>query len=206
MKIFYWTKSYLKLLFELNLFNWKIFNTNPDRIRPVCLPINDELINRRFVNSNAFLVGWGRTGENSTTSPVPWQVQVPIIENKLCKKSFFRINPIMYNKDIQFDDRVVCEGFTEGGKSSCQGDSGGPLVLPIVGANGTFPFYQIGIVSYSEGNYCLWIIVTHYPFFIAYYKNYFLYLPIGCGRPNTPGVNTNVQYFAEWIKSKIDSE
>lgn len=111
------------------------------------------------MDSNAFLVGWGRTSENSTSSPVPWQVQVPIIDNKKCKQIFFRLDSNSYNKNFQFDDRVICDGSTEGGKSSCQGDSGGPLVLPILGANGTFPFYQIGIVSYS----------------------------VGCGRPNIPG-------------------
>lgn len=95
-----------------------------DRIRPVCLPITDDLINRRFVNFNAFLVGWGRTSENATSSPIqiPNEVQVPVIENKLCKEIYFRINSTMFQKDSQFDDRVICEGFTKGGKSSCQGD------------------------------------------------------------------------------------
>lgn len=146
-----------------------------DRIRPVCLPINDELVNRRFIHSNGFLVGYGKVSdsERGFESPLPMEVQVPIIENKVCHASFKRISLILFHNDFQFDDRVVCDGHSEGGKGSCKGDSGGPLVLPIAGANGTFPFYQIGIISY--------------------------------GRKNTPGVNTNVQYFAEWIKNKIDN-
>lgn len=122
-----------------------------ERIRPVCLPFADDLIKRSFIDSNAFLVGWGRTGEEEKASKVPMEVQIPIIENKVCKERYFQINSTVFQKDSQFDERVICDGFMEGGKGSCPGDSGGPLVLPIAGANGMFPFYQIGIVSYSKG-------------------------------------------------------
>lgn len=101
------------------------------------------------------------------------QVQLPIVKNEKCKDSYRKINQLEMN--VQFDDRVVCAGFTKGGKDSCQGDSGGPLMLPIAGGNGTFPFYQIGIVSWAEG----------------------------CAQRNIPGVNTNVQYFADWITDKL---
>lgn len=71
------------------------------------------------------------------------------MDNEKCKDSYRKINQLEMN--VQFDDRVVCAGFDKGGKDSCQGDSGGPVMLPISGANGTFPFYQIGIVSWAEG-------------------------------------------------------
>lgn len=77
------------------------------------------------------------------------QVQLPLISNDACKESFRKTG--LVKKDAQFDDRVVCAGFTEGGKDSCQGDSGGPLMLPFAGNNGTFPYYQIGIVSWGVG-------------------------------------------------------
>lgn len=44
--------------------------------------------------------------------------------------------------------------------------------------NGTFPFYQIGVISHAEG----------------------------CAKANVPGINTNVQYFAEWIEEKLTME
>lgn len=51
-----------------------------------------------------------------------------------------------------FNERVICAGIPEGGKDSCQGDSGGPLMLPIFNKeHKTFPFYQIGVVSYGVG-------------------------------------------------------
>lgn len=57
------------------------------------------------------------------------------------------------------------------GIDACNGDSGGPLMLSI-NQNGTSAFHQIGIVSYG----------------------------IGCARFNSPGVYSNVQYYANWIK------
>lgn len=134
---------------------------NLERIRPICLPINEEFKGRSFIDSNAFLVGYGLTKEDGKASKVPMQVQVPILENKVCKDSYFRINATVFQKDSQFDDRIICDGYMKGGKGSCPGDSGGPMMLPIAGAKGTFPYYQIGIISYSKG----------------------------CGRKNTPEVN-----------------
>lgn len=113
---------------------------------------------------------------NKTRSTVPMQVQVPIVKNEDCKKNYLRYSPqFQFKGDIQFDDRVVCAGHMKGGKDSCQGDSGGPLMLPIAGANGKFPYYQIGVISWADG----------------------------CARPNLPGINTNVQYFASWINKKL---
>lgn len=103
------------------------------------------------------------------------QVQVPVISNDDCKQKYEKLAG--YEVEPSFDDKVVCTGGGKrGGKDSCQGDSGGPVMLPIH-RNGTFPFYQIGIISHSEG----------------------------CARPNVPGINTNVQYYAEWIAEKINS-
>lgn len=72
------------------------------------------------------------------------QVQVPVNANNRCKQRYLNDG----EKEFEFDDRVVCAGFKKGNKDSCQGDSGGPLMLPIAGNNGTFPFYQIGILNY----------------------------------------------------------
>lgn len=77
-------------------------------------------------------------------------------------------------KDIQYGETILCAGLEAGGKDSCQGDSGGPMMLPMH-ENGKFSFYQIGISSYG----------------------------IGCARPNSPGVYTNVRTYNEWIKSKL---
>lgn len=153
-----------------------IYNRIIDRIRPICLPITEELINRRFVGSNPFLAGWGTVkAKKKEISPVLQEVQVPVITNEKCKKKYERFDG--YEEDFQFDDHVICAGFDKGGKDSCQGDSGGPVMLPLY-ENGTFPFYQIGVISHAEG----------------------------CAKPNVPGINTNVQYFADWIQEKLAME
>lgn len=93
-------------------------------------------------------------GEGGNRSDVPMQVQVPVVKNEDCKKNYQRYSTqFQFKGDFQFDDRVVCAGFEKGGMDSCQGDSGGPLMLPIAGANGTFPFYQIGVISWADGQY-----------------------------------------------------
>lgn len=132
------------------------------------------MLKRRFVDSNPFIAGWGTLNVKKLdgASPILMQLQVPIITNKQCKESYKRIG--QFDDNIQFDDRVVCAGYATGGKDSCNGDSGGPLMLPLEN-NGTFPFYQIGVVSWGEG----------------------------CARPNVPGIYTNIQYHAEWIKEML---
>lgn len=131
------------------------------------------MLNQRFVDSSPFLAGWGTVkAKKREMSPILMQVQVPVITNKKCKKNYKKFDG--YEADFQFDDRVVCAGFSKGGKDSCYGDSGGPLMLPIH-QNGTFSFYQIGVVSHSEG----------------------------CAKPNVAGIYSNVQYFADWIEEKL---
>lgn len=76
------------------------------------------------------------------------EVQVPVIRNSDCQQKYSNIKA--YKGEPQFSGRVLCAGYSEGGKDSCQGDSGGPLMLPLP-VTREFPFYQIGIVSYGTG-------------------------------------------------------
>lgn len=128
-----------------------------DRISPICLPIDGDILDRRFVDTNPFITGWGHTKENGVRTNILQQAQVSVMENMECKVDYKRIGE--FYKDIQFDDRVLCAGLSAGGKDACQGDSGGPLMLPIH-QNGQFPFYQIGIISY--GNKLLKLISLYY--------------------------------------------
>lgn len=119
------------------------------------------------------MAGWGTTKpKKQEMSPILMQVQVPVITIEQCEKNYERFEE--YEEDFVFDDSVICAGYAKGGKDSCHGDSGGPVMLPLH-HNGSFPFYQIGVISFSEG----------------------------CARPNVPGINTNVQYFADWIEEKL---
>lgn len=140
-------------------------------MRPVCLPIEEPLLSRDFSKYNPFVAGWGRT-EKNTVSDVLMQLQVPIVENNQCKKEYQRVGT--FHADIQFSKRVICAGGIAG-YGSWKGDSGGPLMIPIRG-NSTFPFYQIGIVSYSNSR---------------------------APREAIPGVYASIQHHADWIKEKL---
>jgi trypsin len=86
----------------------------------------------------ATVAGWGATNEDSQTLPALLQkVNVPLIPHDVCNQS--------YGGGIT--DRMICAGYTQGGKDACQGDSGGPLV--VTGADQKM--YLIGVVSWGDG-------------------------------------------------------
>lgn len=108
-------------------------------------------------------------------SDVLQQVQVPIIDNVKCKENYQNIFVAETIPDFRLSETsVFCAGDAAGGKDSCQGDSGGPMMTVIQGKIG-YPFYQIGIVSSG----------------------------LGCGKPNIPGLYTNVLHQMDWIQEKL---
>lgn len=120
---------------------------NLDRIRPVCLPLNEPLKSEHFVGKNPFVAGWGNQDRYGSPATVLQQLQIPILDNSNCSDFYGKY---LNGTKEQFDESVICAGILEGGHSDCQGDSGGPLMLPVFD-NGQFPFYQIGIVSAGAG-------------------------------------------------------
>ncbi|KAJ6643474.1 Venom serine protease Bi-VSP [Pseudolycoriella hygida] len=115
------------------------------QIRPICIPINDPLRSKDYVESNPFAAGWGLT-EKGSKSSILLEVQVPVLSNEECKEKYNAIKSVVSQK--QFDSAVLCAGIP--GKDSCKGDSGGPLMAPEFAA-GKFVYYQIGIISYGIG-------------------------------------------------------
>lgn len=82
------------------------------------------------------VIGWGSTKEGTgIQSKVLMQVDVPLVSNVVCKKSYAFVS-----------DQDVCAGYQQGGKDSCQGDSGGPLFYNKSGI-----IEQVGIVFYGIG-------------------------------------------------------
>uniref|UniRef100_A0A9J8AU82 Zgc:92313 n=1 Tax=Cyprinus carpio carpio TaxID=630221 RepID=A0A9J8AU82_CYPCA len=113
-----------------------------DRIQPICLPY----ANVEFSSDiRCMITGWGDIRDGVALQGVGalQEVQVPIIDSKICQDMYL-INPTE-NIDIRPD--MMCAGFQQGGKDSCQGDSGGPLVCQI--SDGSW--VQAGIVSFGLG-------------------------------------------------------
>lgn len=134
-----------------------------------------------------FVAGWGsiQEGDRKMTD-VLQEIQIPIVENDLCKKRYRNHYQFADIPDYLFDNKsILCAGLLEGGKDSCQGDSGGPLVLALPTYQGFGPFkwengfayYQIGVISSGKG----------------------------CGRAELAGMYTNVQHQIDWIKDKLYS-
>lgn len=120
-----------------------------------------------------FVAGWGSMYESGWSTYALNQVQVPVVDAKTCREALLEVGAP--NVDIMVNERVICAGGIHR-KGFWTGDSGGPLMLPIH-QNGTFPFYQIGIVSMNYG-------------FVL---------------NGVPGVYTKVQYFADWIKEELQN-
>nr|AEI58557.1 serine protease [Eupolyphaga sinensis] len=86
------------------------------------------------VGTSAVVTGWGTTSEGGSASTTLRQVIVPIVSDASCNSAYASYGGITA--------RMICAGYTSGGRDACQGDSGGPLV-----ANGRL----VGVVSWGVG-------------------------------------------------------
>ncbi|XP_073845974.1 trypsin-1-like [Musca autumnalis] len=75
--------------------------------------------------------GWGGTKTPLESQEVLRAVEVPTVNREYCREIFPSLS-----------SRMLCAGFTEGGKDSCQGDSGGPL---------SYKGTVYGVVSWGVG-------------------------------------------------------
>lgn len=69
------------------------------------------------------------------------EVDLPVISNKICKKSF-------ENETEVHESKMICAGYATGGKDACQGDSGGPYVCQRCNS---CEYYLAGITSFGVG-------------------------------------------------------
>lgn len=148
-----------------------------DHVRPICLPVDEPLQSRKFFGTNPWVAGWGyplnETTRKYSDAEVLMQLQVPIVNNRVCKSHYIRIGMLKNEVDDMINDGNLCAG-SHVNNGFWRGDSGSPLMLPIP-ANGKFPFYQIGLVSRSFSN----------------------------ARKSEPAIYTKLQYYADWIKKRV---
>lgn len=68
------------------------------------------------------VAGWGQFNNNSPKSDILREVNVTIIDRKICNdQSHYNHNPVIGRN-------MICAGNLRGGKDSCHGDSGSPLI------------------------------------------------------------------------------
>lgn len=93
-----------------------------DRIRPICLPLNEPLRSSDLTGYAPFVAGWGSTFYQGPQSSILRETQVEVISTSKCEQSYKTAFPNQI-----FDERIICAG--TGGHDTCQGDSGGPLMV-----------------------------------------------------------------------------
>ncbi|KAJ8916455.1 hypothetical protein NQ315_014672, partial [Exocentrus adspersus] len=134
---------------------------------PICLPHEEPYRSNAFLKYRPLIAGWGALYFNGPSSSVLQVTSIPVVDNDNCKRAFA-------NKSV-IDDRIVCAGWTTGGKDACQGDSGGPLMYGKAESS-NIRYYQIGVVSYG----------------------------FRCAEAGYPGVYTRVTNFIDWIQRNLD--
>lgn len=112
--------------------------TQDSAYTPVSLNTSEIAISDDGAPIMSTVAGWGTTTEGSHSLPNLLQrVEVPLVSQASCNKSY----------PNKITDRMICAGYTEGGKDSCQGDSGGPLISKSDDGQN----YLIGVVSWGAG-------------------------------------------------------
>ncbi|KYQ50711.1 Proclotting enzyme, partial [Trachymyrmex zeteki] len=136
-------------------------------LHPICLPVDDFIRNKDLEMTYPLIAGWGSTYFHGPISSQLLQTQVPVRTQEQCKKAFQNFPTTV------IDNRVLCAGYSRGGKDACQGDSGGPMMSSDSRNQDTF--YIVGVVSYG----------------------------FKCAEPGFPGVYTKVTAFLDFITSQL---
>jgi secreted trypsin-like serine protease len=93
-------------------------------------------------HSDAVVIGWGRTSEGGSTTPVLMRVWVDLQDSEVCEANYREVIPT-----VDITENMFCAGLIGGGADSCQGDSGGFIGAPI----GDRRYVQLGVVSWGVG-------------------------------------------------------
>uniref|UniRef100_A0A3P9C2B7 Coagulation factor II (thrombin) n=1 Tax=Maylandia zebra TaxID=106582 RepID=A0A3P9C2B7_9CICH len=120
--------------------------TFTDKIHPICLPSKPVA---KFLMSEGFkgrVTGWGSLKKSwnpavRNLTSVLQQIHLPIVDQNICRSS----------TSVKITDNMFCAGYKPDDNhrgDACEGDSGGPFVMKYPAEN---RWYQIGIVSWSEG-------------------------------------------------------
>lgn len=111
----------------------------PETIKPLALA-SPAIMAATRPGDLARVSGWGALNNEREFPTDLQQVDVPLIDNRLCQESYLEL----YGPDA-VTDSMLCAGYPEGGKDTCSGDSGGPLTLTVDEQD-----YSIGVVSWGH--------------------------------------------------------
>ncbi|KAH8311664.1 hypothetical protein KR044_007400, partial [Drosophila immigrans] len=139
-----------------------------DFVKPICLPVGDDIRNNNFEEYSMDVAGWGAT-EDDKPSNIKLKISVDVWNLKKCQDKY-RIYQMHLNGS------QLCAGGMNN-VDTCRGDSGGPLMVPTNVAQEQV-FFVAGITSYGPipcglpgwpgvytrvGHYVDWVIRTLEP-------------------------------------------
>ncbi|KAK2705177.1 hypothetical protein QYM36_017281 [Artemia franciscana] len=107
-------------------------------IRPICLPINNDIW--AYKNIQGTVTGWGALSEKGGLANKLMSLTLPILSTKECQPYFSKI------RTPKITENMICT--YSRGQDACQGDSGGPLSWENPNIKRTF---LIGLVSWGVG-------------------------------------------------------
>ena len=113
----------------------------PADLAPLLLPNPSILEAAGNPGDIATVSGWGRTLTGGPLAETLQQVDLPLVDNKICNDAY---SPLFGQGAVT--DAMLCAGYAEGGKDACNGDSGGPLTITADNRD-----YSIGVVSWGSG-------------------------------------------------------
>ncbi|XP_054741271.1 spaetzle-processing enzyme-like isoform X1 [Anastrepha obliqua] len=128
--------------YDIALLRLEASVTYSDFIRPICLPVAQELYDNMFVNSTMEVAGWGATDKpKARSSPVKMAISVRIWETNMCHNTYKSLNRYIDGT------HHLCAGGVNG-IDTCRGDSGGPLML-LKTLNYRIVYFVTGIISFG---------------------------------------------------------
>lgn len=122
------------LRFDISLVHLQEALNYNENVSKIGIELNNQ--SASYAGERSTASGFGKTGDNQTSSDVLMYTSFEVISNQDCVK---------YYSPLVVDYSNICVN-TTGPHSTCQGDSGGPLVLDSVGK-------QIGLTSFG-GSSC----------------------------------------------------
>ncbi|KAK3727048.1 hypothetical protein QZH41_012550 [Actinostola sp. cb2023] len=93
------------------------------RVRPVCLPQQDEYVPS---GSKCYITGWGKIRHPGGSHDVLQQAVLPVVSKQRCQQKLS--NSTGMGSRWRITDNMICGGEEGSIKSGCHGDSGGPFV------------------------------------------------------------------------------
>merc|ERR1712156_642183 len=160
--------------------------------QPVAIARPDTNLTQLYFNST----GWGTLRERGQSSQRLQRVEIPYYDFDACKK----IYSILGLTTVKVREGMICAGFPKGGGDACQGDSGGPLVTHVPGDFQLLKFNDLSRHYNTRLQEVLEQMNTENARSMPSSN------PLGCARPDYPGVYTDIRFFREWIIEKIGGE